>query len=177
MFTALTPILLTLPLLIHATPTARGANTATVINSCPYPIHLTSVPQGAQSKILQPHTTYTETIRVPSNNGGVSIKLSKTASGPVNQFEYTLDKKTGVVYYDMSLIDCVKGRDSKQCVGHEKGLSLSAGKGCKAFKCRPGEYCDKQAYFIPEAGYAKIAPVAGCAAKGGLVFELCSGGK
>ncbi|KAF2873671.1 hypothetical protein BDV95DRAFT_605153 [Massariosphaeria phaeospora] len=173
--------ILSLPLLSLAAPAPApwglldtDPGKAIVYNSCDYPVWIFPVRGDNQTvssfELLAKHT-FTEPI-YHCPGCGVSYKIFKTnnLAAPITQFEYAI---TDRLYYDMSLIDCVKGNDASACLGHESGLQAASGPGCQKLMCAPGEYCDTQAYFIPEAGYGP-ASVKDCPKDMGVKFELCA---
>ncbi|KAF2252193.1 hypothetical protein BU26DRAFT_410406, partial [Trematosphaeria pertusa] len=158
---------------------------AVIINSCSYPIYLSSVNSnpanptncdgdGVNGHEIPPGATYSERIRECAE-GGVSLKIAKQSSGakPM-QIEYT---KSSELYYNLSFLDCmVPGTtDLSACAGHEEGVQIASAKGCPVWACQPGEYCDTKGYTVPEYGNQNVAtPIGGCGAGEGLVLELCA---
>lgn len=74
-------------------------------------------------------------------------------------------------------MDCAVGesrRDITKCPGLDGGVRAVCGAEKDGFKCLRGEYCDKQACFIPEAGGAPNPPVKVCKISEGIAFELCA---
>lgn len=168
-------------------PLEPVANSASVKNSCDYPVYINSEGNiscgpGTKGELIAPNSTYTEKMR-DCQDGGISLKLSKTQDmrNPM-QFEYSVwpDKKT--VSYDISYLDCMKNskgeKDLSGCVGHEGGIQAGAGdKSCPVYHCIANEWCDQQAYVVAEFDYKPGAPVGACAVDKGIAFELCAGNR
>jgi hypothetical protein len=174
--------LLTLPFLGFGFPTMRPAdtkdpsvvaNTATVRNFCQYIVYLSKVSPGTVSapESIPPNGTYSTPL-TNIGGGGVSLKVSREASGggPVMQFEYTVTDAD--VWYNLSLIDCTNTKNG--CVGHERGFRAVSGPDCHTWECLGYEACTTQAYFEGEYGYKPNPPVGKCSLSEGLAFELCS---
>ncbi|KAF2489579.1 hypothetical protein BU16DRAFT_597003 [Lophium mytilinum] len=163
----------TLSLPKSASLTPLSPNTLTLHNACPYPLLLSSI---SQTLSLTPLTipsgrTHTEPLRTSCAGCGVSLKLAHPAApAAVTQFEYSITG--GRVWYDISLIDCVKGGDASQCPGHEAGLKIH-GDGGDVMRCAPGSYCAAEAYYVPVPG--AVQPVGSAVAGGDLRVEICSG--
>ncbi|KAF2825687.1 hypothetical protein CC86DRAFT_394587 [Ophiobolus disseminans] len=163
------------------------ANSATIKNSCPYSVYISSVGDpscegdAAEGKLVEANGTYTETFR-KCVNGGVSLKVSKTedASRPM-QFEYALWKdKPDTVSYDISYLDCMKNqngeKDLSECAGHDGGIqAMGGGSDTPTYRCPANIWCDKKAYVVAEFAYQPGAPVGSCKAEKGIAFELCGG--
>ncbi|KAF2733569.1 hypothetical protein EJ04DRAFT_468106, partial [Polyplosphaeria fusca] len=123
---------------------------------------------------------YYETLHTPASGGGVSIKVSATPDmSRITQFEYALGG--GLVYYDISLLDCLgPGHDASKCPGWADGLLAVGGGSCGnagRLECKAKETCEhvNGAYWSPEANYTDQAPVRACKEGEGVSFELCAG--
>ncbi|KAF2787458.1 hypothetical protein K505DRAFT_197820, partial [Melanomma pulvis-pyrius CBS 109.77] len=149
---------------------------APVINSCAFPVYIVPVaPTGQLSppQLVPAGQTWSHDIQYVAGHG-VSLKVSKTDNfaWPIMQFEYTAES-SDIVWYNLSFLDCVKGKDASACPGWEYGVQAVCGSG-DSFRCEPNEYCDKNGYFIPEGGYLPTSPVKQCKKSGGVTFELCA---
>lgn len=147
------------------------ADTMTVYNFCDYDLWLQPyigsqigsvehIPAGGQ--LARPFSAADRDI-------GISLKVSKAEADfatPV-QVEYTA-AADGLVYYDLSLIDClgrtvevrhgkpVRNGNTSACAGHEAGLQLGSAS-AMSFQCGAGIWCDDQAYLYEVS--QKPAPV------------------
>jgi hypothetical protein len=130
---------------LYKQPAAK-AGTLTVHNYCDYDIHYQHLGNGLSgaTQVLSAGTTSDYPLT------GTVFKASKTASlAKVVQIEYSV--AGNVLYYDMSLIDCLafkdglRTKDASGCVGLESGLQL--GNQGFSFQCAKGAWCDDQAYF------------------------------
>ncbi|KAF2470180.1 uncharacterized protein BDR25DRAFT_226664 [Lindgomyces ingoldianus] len=156
---------------------------AVVSNQCPYDIYLWSVDQQTNplsGTLIPARTLYTEPFRTPCPGCGISLKISTTSSlvgGHMTQFEYAID--TGLIYYDISFVDCAVGQSADNCPGHEKGLRIdSAEPSCLPLNCPSGTYCVNDAYYVddPNVKLGIPAPVKTCARDMlgmDLVFRVC----
>lgn len=138
-------------------------------------------PQGSSRGIkINARSRYTEPMRSPPQ-GGVTIKVSRTpqlVGGHHTQFEYSMSNN--VLYYDISLVDCAKGRDARNCPGHVAGLEIYSPTEikCSRVTCGGNQYCPEKAYYVdtPVSKIGYQEPVFGCRDAGtgaGLVFVLC----
>jgi hypothetical protein len=127
---------------------ASKPNTLTVHNYCNYNIYYQHLGVGSTlgEGILYAGTSYEHAVT------GTVWKGSKTASREkVVQVEYNVDQ-LGMLWYNISLIDCLgmtdgmKNKDASACAGLEAGLQLG-NKEHFSFQCKPGTWCDDQAYF------------------------------
>jgi hypothetical protein len=160
-------------------------NSATVKNSCSYPVYIWSVGNPtcegtiADAKLLSPNSTHIETFR-KCKEGGVALKVSKdkSASKPM-QFEYSLWTDHGLVSYDISYLNCMKNgngeKDLSECAGHDGGIQAVGGGDCKAYQCIANKWCASDSYVVEEFGYQDGAPVGACALEKGIAFEICAG--
>jgi len=177
--------LLTLPQIVLGSCKRRAIqaatpNRATVKNSCTYEVYLiTTGPGGAKPMVtIPPGANHSEDIYISKpGEGGISFKVLKSPKTPdvPMQFEYTATN--GDIWYNLSLIDCVKKKDKGGCAGHDGGLRAVAGRGCRIFQCGPNTAnpaCDIEGYTEPEFGYKDGAPVSKCSVAEGVTFELCS---
>jgi hypothetical protein len=130
---------------IYKKPVAK-AGTLTVHNYCAYDIHYQHLGNGlsGNTQVLSAGATSEYPL------SGTVWKASKTPSlEKVVQIEYAV--ASNILYYDMSLIDCLgvtnglKNKDTSGCVGLESGLQL--GNQGFSFQCQKGAWCDDQAYF------------------------------
>ena len=163
---------------------------ASVLNSCPYPVYIKSDGhiscEGSQEvQLVAPQSVYTEDLRT-CKDGGISLKISKTPDmqAPM-QFEYSVWPDNKMVSYDMSFLSCLKNdhdeKDLRACAGQEHGMQTVGGtqadEHCATYFCRPGEWCDKQAYVVKEFDYRPGAPVGACTVDKGVAWELCAGNR
>jgi hypothetical protein len=132
---------------IYAIP-ATKPNTLTVHNYCNYDIYYQHLGVGSTlgEGILSAGTSYEHAVT------GTVWKGSRTPSREkVVQVEYNVDQ-LGMLWYNISLIDCLgvtdklKNKDTGACAGLEAGLQLG-NKDHFSFQCKPGTWCDDQAYF------------------------------
>lgn len=132
---------------LYSIPTTTP-NTLTVHNYCDYDIYYLHL-NGASTLgtgVLRAKDTFQSPL------AGTNWKASKTPdnASPL-QVEYTIDR-TGVLWYNLSLIDCLvkkngmNTKDTSLCAGHELGLQLG-NKDMMSWQCKPGSWCDDQAYF------------------------------
>ncbi|KAF1847052.1 uncharacterized protein K460DRAFT_280513 [Cucurbitaria berberidis CBS 394.84] len=166
-------------------PLVPIANSASVKNSCDYPVYLKSeghesCDPGVECELIAPNSTYTEKMR-SCKDGGISLKISKTkAMHKPMQFEYSVWPDKELVSYDISYLNCMKNqkgeKDLSGCAGHEGGIQAGAGDdSCPDYHCKANEWCDQQAYVVAEFDYKPGAPVGACAVEKGIAFELCAG--
>ena len=162
------------------------ANSASVKNSCDYPVYIKSeghisCEPGVESELIAAYSTYTEKLR-NCETGGVSLKISKSQDmhNPM-QFEYSVWPDKRVVSYDISYLNCMNNKidqDLSACAGHEGGIQARAGDdSCPDYYCMANEWCDQQAYVVAEFDYKPGAPVGACAVEKGIAFELCAGNR
>jgi len=169
------------------------AGSASVVNSCDYPVYILSAGNpscdpGQERQLIAAKSTYTEKMRKCAE-GGISLKVAKAEDmlQPM-QFEYTVvgvSPNQNIVYYDISYLDCMKNANGEQdlsaCAGHDGGIQAAGGAsndpGCKDYHCLANEWCDQQAYVVPEFDYKPNAPVGGCDFDKGIAFELCAGNR
>jgi hypothetical protein len=150
-------------------------------NSCAYPVYISSTGHSScegnstTASLLSPDDMHIETLRKCAE-GGISLKVSKTEDAELPmQFEYTVWQDGSMVSYDISYLNCMKGKDLSGCAGHDGGIQAVGGGDCKRFSCAAGLYCDQQAYVVAEFGYLPGAPVGGCEVEKGVAFEICAG--
>lgn len=91
------------------------------------------------------------------------------------QFEHAL--KSELLYYDISLINCVNGNDASACPGHEYGLRIEGHgmQNCQTLECAANAYCPVDAYYVPVPGAHQ--PVKSCGQgefHGALDFIACA---
>jgi hypothetical protein len=166
------------------------AGSASVVNSCDYPVYILSAGNpscdpGQERQLIAAKSTYTEKMRKCAE-GGISLKVAKADNmlQPM-QFEYTVSSKENALYYDISYLDCMKNANGEQdlsaCAGHDGGTQAAGGASndpaCNDYHCLANEWCDKQAYVVPEFGYLPDAPVGRCDVDKGIAFELCAGNR
>jgi hypothetical protein len=156
-------------------------SSALLKNSCAYPVYIWSTGHASCASLstagmhLTPNGTYISALRKCAD-GGVSLRVSKTENADkVMQFEYAVWDDEVTVSYDISYLNCMEGKDLGECAGHDGGIQAVGGGDCQRFSCKPGEYCDRQAYVVAEFGYLPGAPVGGCEVSKGIAFELCAG--
>jgi hypothetical protein len=156
---------------------------AIVSNRCTYDIWLWSVDEGYSSPRIHipARTKYSEPLRNACNGCGSSLKISKTdrlTTGQLTQFEYSI--ANGNIYYDISFVDCAKGKSASDCPGHELGLAIdSPDQACGKAYCAGGSYCPTQSYYVdtPKLKLGLDDPVFGCPGKGtgvDIYMNVCS---
>lgn len=161
----------------------RALGNAVIANRCSADVWLWSVDQnGSKGPIkIKARSKYTEKFRTPCNNCGVSLKISRTnqlKAGQHTQFEYAI--ANNIIYYDISYVDCAKGKSAANCPGHKQGHMIdSAEKACGLLKCKGNSYCPTQAYYVdqPLIKLGIPEPVKGCGNKGtgmNIWFTMCS---
>jgi len=155
------------------------AGNAVFHNRCHYDIWLWSVTSASSS----------EAIHVPARSHyseafcdkGTSFKVSKTnqlVAGAHTQFEYSI--VDNVIWFDISLVNCVKDKDASACPGHSQGLAIdSPNRSCGHIACSGGSYCPTQAYFVdtPMQKLGLKEPVFTCPGAGtdlDLNMKICS---
>ncbi|KAF2825688.1 hypothetical protein CC86DRAFT_294505 [Ophiobolus disseminans] len=153
--------------------------TLTVRNYCSYKIFYQHVGSGGVlgNGTLEAGGTWA----TPTDIGGSNFKASKTEDlAKVVQVEYN---RGAALWYNLSLIDCLargpdgqRTKDATGCVGLEAGLQFG-NKENKSFQCKPGTWCDDQAYFYPENMCKEINPVTNCAQDLGVTMEFCASKK
>jgi len=155
------------------------AGNAIVSNRCNYDIWVWSV--GAASSSGPIHVPARSQFSEPFHTTGTSFKVSKTnklIGGAHTQFEYSIVKN--LVWFDISLINCVKGKDASACPGHSQGLAMgSPNAACGRIACAGGSYCPTQAYFVdtPVQKLGLAEPVFSCPGAGtelDLYIKMCS---
>ena len=162
-------------------PLAAILGKAFINNRCNYTVWIRQVGGTGKhtqlnAKIARGHS-WVDILRIlPA--GGISLKVAKSSSinAPITQFEYTAEGGDKV-WYNISFVDCAVGESRiniTECPGLDGGVRVIFGEEKDGFKCLPGEYCDKQAYFIPEAGGAPNPPVKVCKISEGIAFGLCA---
>jgi hypothetical protein len=127
---------------------ATKPHTLIVHNYCNYDIHYLHL-NGATTLgagVLKSGAT------AESSLSGTVWKASKTASlEKVTLVEYNV-AADGKLWYNLSLIECLgitnglKIKDASACAGLDGGLQLG-NKDNFSFQCKPGTWCDDQAYF------------------------------
>ncbi|KAF2188057.1 hypothetical protein K469DRAFT_704331 [Zopfia rhizophila CBS 207.26] len=157
---------------------------AIVSNRCNYDVWLWSVDEKnspKQSTKIPARSKHTEKFRTPCPGCGVSMKISKTnglEAGKITQLEYAI--RSDQIYYDISFVDCAKGKSAANCPGHDKGIRIDSPEStCRPLNCAGGTYCVKDAYFVdqPKIKLGVPEPVLGCGkGKVGMdvYFKLCS---
>jgi hypothetical protein len=125
----------------------------TVNNYCNYPIHYVHLGGSGGEGVLAPKGTFETPLT------GTVFKASQTANlEKVVLLEYVVSNSQ--LWYDLSLIECLgktngyQNTDTSQCVGFEAGLQLG-NKEHFSFQCRPGTWCDDQAYFYQVSCYLR----------------------
>ncbi|KAJ4289862.1 hypothetical protein N0V90_011195 [Kalmusia sp. IMI 367209] len=161
----------------------RGMGKAILGNRCDHDIWVWSVDgKGSSPAIRVPaRSHYSEHYREPCEGCGVSFKVSNTdqlQAGKQTQFEYAI--KNNILYYDISFVDCAKGKSADDCPGHHNGLGIDSPNGaCKPVNCPPGKYCPTQSYYVdqPLIKLGIAEPVFGCGSAGvgmDVQFKVCS---
>lgn len=155
------------------------AGNAVVSNRCHYDIWVWSVNSAGSSGPI--HVPARSLHSEPFCTTGTSFKVSKTNSlvaGAHTQFEYTI--ANNLVWFDISLVDCAKGKDASACPGHTEGLAMdSPNAACGHIKCAGGNYCPTQAYFVdtPKQKLGLAEPVFSCPGAGtdmNLYMKMCA---
>lgn len=124
----------------------------TVNNYCDYPLHYVHLGGAGGQGVLAAKDTFETPLT------GTVFKASKSANlEKVVLAEYNVDAKTGQLWYNWSLIECLgvtngqKNSDTSLCAGFEAGLQLG-NKQHFSYQCKPGTWCDDQAYFYQVSG-------------------------
>ncbi|KAF2024780.1 hypothetical protein EK21DRAFT_77930 [Setomelanomma holmii] len=134
---------------------ASTPNTITIHNYCDYDIHYLHLGASfSDSGVLRSKDTFTSPLIGTVWKGDKSPDIAH----PV-QVEYVVAQDTGLLWYDLSLIDCLarganglRTKDTSKCAGHELGLQFG-NKDMISWQCKPGAWCDDQMYFYePELG-------------------------
>lgn len=166
----------------HSIETRQVGGNAILANRCYYDVWVWSVEEGySSSAIYVPaRTIYTEPKRAPAN-GGVVLKVSRTdqlMGGQQTQFEYATSN--GMIYYDISFVDCATGTTAQNCPGWDMGLNIGSPEpACQTVNCPSNSYCTDAAYFVdtPLQKLGLAEPVFGCGAAGtgmDIYFHTCS---
>jgi hypothetical protein len=166
----------------HSIETRQVGGNAILANRCYYDVWVWSVEEGySSSAIYVPaRTIYTEPKRAPAN-GGVVLKVSRTdqlMGGQQTQFEYATSN--GMIYYDISFVDCATGTTAQNCPGWDMGLNIGSPEpACQTVNCPSNSYCTDAAYFVdtPVQKLGLAEPVFGCGAAGtgmDIYFHTCS---
>lgn len=156
-----------------------SAGSAVISNCCAYDIWLWIVETGQSSgAILVPaRSQYSDTFR----STGTSVKVSTTNTligSPHTQFEYSVVNNT--IWYDISFVDCAKGKNASSCPGHAEGVAMdSPNAACGRIKCSGGSYCPTQVYYVdtPLQKLGLLEPVFTCPGAGtnfNLYMKMCS---
>lgn len=192
-----------LPYLAAASPTPQAwsppplsatPNQITVLNSCRYIVHISSVqgsypaqsvPPPPNNTIISAGNTYSENLIIHCASdtkteevrcAGQTLKISRTddfGDGKITQVEWTNNQESKT-WYNLSFVNCViNGNDASGCPGHDAGLQIVAGRNCTKFSCAPNEHCDQQIYYLPEHGGKPNAPNSMCPMTEGVAVELC----
>ena len=92
-----------------------------------HPSELTFV-QGSSAAIKVPaRSQYKEPMRSTCEGCGVVFKVSETDTledGKQTQFEYAINN--GIIYYDISFVNCASGQSADNCPGHDSGLGIDS---------------------------------------------------
>ncbi|KAI1333878.1 hypothetical protein F5Y15DRAFT_430332 [Xylariaceae sp. FL0016] len=171
---------------------ARSPGNAIVVNNCAKPMYLWSVDADKTSavhKLAANGGRFSEQMHAPSS-GGVSMKVHGDKNGGVvpacdphryscklTQFEYTLAKAQGKVYYDISFVNCAHGKNAGNCPGHAGGVKVHCTNGkCPVRKCDAGAFCPHEVYYHCGDPCNTPDPTKATKLSRNLVFTLCSGG-
>ncbi|KAF2757689.1 hypothetical protein EJ05DRAFT_476906 [Pseudovirgaria hyperparasitica] len=167
------------PLSEYANLTLAGE--AIIVNNCPFDVFAYSVDcdrgfTAAEEFIVRKRSVYKEPIRIPSNLGGISIKINTmSTAGPaqvITQLEYTVAPPTpysadpgvfkmpGMIYYDLSFVDCAMSAatGAERCPLWVNGLAAicdGEDEGCENLVCPPNTECPSAAYYDP-SGSASV---------------------
>lgn len=146
---------------------AMAIGSATVVNNCGYDVYYASVAQSQTASMKLIQGSYTE--QFSKQNVGISIKLAKSLTGEVSQFEYTWVPGNSVAY-DLSNIDGYPFADG----GMQVVPSMQGGSAfptCVVIDCPAGsDYCDA-AYNLPDDTRTMV-----CDEDANLVLTMCPGG-
>ncbi|KAF2642247.1 hypothetical protein P280DRAFT_505726 [Massarina eburnea CBS 473.64] len=151
------------------------AGNAIIQNNCDYPLYMEQWVGGASKSSTNIVAGGKHSAKLVEGSQSVALKLARDkarlwAHG-VTQFEYSVSDR---LWYDVSFIDCVNGKDGSQCPGWAGGVKLSATGGqCAVAECTPGAYCDQQAYFVFNNDKATKSCLKG-EKSGDIHFTLCS---
>ncbi|KAF2851416.1 hypothetical protein T440DRAFT_394642 [Plenodomus tracheiphilus IPT5] len=155
---------------IFAKPAATP-NKLTVTNYCSYPINYMHW-DGSASPVSG---TLNAGASINRALTGSVFKASKKADMS-NELLVEYSLAGGELWYNLSLITCVKGEDLSGCAGHEGGLQLGNAVS-KSFQCAANSWCDDQAYLYQENLCKKQNPVSQCDPSLGLTMEFCAAAK
>jgi hypothetical protein len=79
---------------------------------------------------VKARTKHNRPLELPSCVGcGTVFKVSKTpeiVNGKHTQFEYAIDQAQNMIYYDISYVNCAKGKDASNCPGHALGHAITS---------------------------------------------------
>jgi hypothetical protein len=167
-------------------PAPDQVGTARIINRCDYPVYLWSVEKGVgcpltSAKVLKKGEVYTEKLSKPSDDTGVSIKVSSTSQctkGSIVQLEYFLSNAVGFAFnfLDVSYVDC----ENNDCPTKQEGYYLQAGNQnagyassagntwCPILSCSDPVSCAKMSYILPDDTQTKT-----CDKSQDLDFYMC----
>lgn len=150
---------------------AATPNQLTINNYCSYPINYMHWDGSATpvKGVLDAGAT------LNSGLTGTVFKASKKADMS-NELLVEYSVTGGMLWYNLSLITCIKGEDLSACAGHEGGLQLGNTES-KSFQCAANSWCDDQAYIYQENLCKKENPVSQCNPSLGLTMEFCAGAK
>ncbi|KAH7134954.1 hypothetical protein B0J11DRAFT_148649 [Dendryphion nanum] len=155
-----------------------GLGNAIINNRCSYDVWMWPVNQNyAGSAIKIAAGSQHSAPALACENCGTSMKISKTStltSGAQTQFEYTFGG--GMVWYDISFVDCAKGNDASSCPGHSEGLVMAASdSSCPTASCSAGAYCPEKIYYVdqPLLKLGIAEPTFACSQGVDVVSTLC----
>ncbi|KAF2198509.1 hypothetical protein GQ43DRAFT_154936 [Delitschia confertaspora ATCC 74209] len=166
--------------------TTNAANNVILKNHCPYDfyywvvgLNYTGFSNDEEHLTVPAGSTYSHAMVVPVS-GGISLKISsrptyQQAPQPVLQIEYHLGTNDGLVYYDLSAVDCnfFSGPEDKQrcAFAHDGGMALypSPNLGCPKVSCSL-DSCEDTYH---EHGTWLGEPSFHCDAGVDIIFEAC----
>ncbi|KAF2679799.1 hypothetical protein K458DRAFT_460656 [Lentithecium fluviatile CBS 122367] len=178
-----------------------------LVNQCYYDVYVTEARQewGGQSFKLPARSPLRTMFEIEydlpdhekdvdrrcTNNCGVTYKVTREPKlvggigGNQLQFEYT--SKDGILYYDISFVDCAKDLghrtgNAENCPGWKEGLQIDGQKGfdCRTMVCEDGKMCiswNQGAYYVdePEPRWGLKDPIGTCPTyQMEIYFRLCA---
>ncbi|KAF2805816.1 uncharacterized protein BDZ99DRAFT_99098 [Mytilinidion resinicola] len=150
---------------------ASSGGAAYVYNKCSAPVNLWSVSADGQGPMVTINAggVYSEAYKTPSV-GGVSLKLTfnDTCAGtPISQLEYTKDPSMGLVFGDMSNVNC----GTSECPFKSTGWYLDMGSAsCPTRSCAPNAASCTGAYIA----YNDDVNTISCAITSDIHLYLCT---
>ena len=145
---------------------AQAQGSAAVINMCDIPLYLWSVDDLQSQSVTLPNasTGYVESFRSKQDGSGISIKLGvDPVLGPnITQFEYTLNVKEQLVWYDLSFVN-------GNPLPNQPILLQSSVSSCTSVGCIDNATCSSAVYYKPYDN----AAVAACDQNANLFLFVC----